>query len=190
MRLITKENLPVFVKKSLTDAGLNPSQYRHLALKLLQSGAITSVDAMRAREDVWEMVTVYPASRQATRTSGNQVNVFALASVVVGAMSMPPSAASAVPLLLALLGACTISLSPEQAAFFIAADAVSTAKTIPTASAIADEMAVALKEASYSAASVLMVAKQLQQLGVNLSIGDPPNYVLRHTEWTVFIPGF
>lgn len=188
---ITKANLHVYVESALARAGIDTQLLPNLPLAILQSGSIElSKPIQRPNEFMVEMIVIGRSSRQAIRTSGNQVNVFAFSSVLLSAASGTPAAISAATLLVALLGACSISLTPEQAAFFVATEALEKANVIPTANAFSLEIGSQLQKQSYSSQDVLALAQQLKQLGVPLTIGDPPNNVIRHREWTVTIPGF
>lgn len=190
MPKITKDNLPVFVELALARAGIDSQQFPHLSLKILQSGAFELSEPPRGPNNAMEMVVIGKHSRQAIRTSGNQVNVFAFSSVLLSAASAAPAAIAAASLLVALLGACSVSLTPEQAAFFISAEVLGRANVIPTAKALAEEMAAQLQRENFSPQAVIALAQQLEQLGVPISIGNPPNSVVRHKEWTLSIPGF
>lgn len=187
---ITKANLPIYVETALANAGIDIQAFPDLPLFILQSGAFELSRPIQQPNDVIELVVIGRQSRQAIRTTGNQVNVFAFSSVLLSAASATPTAISAATLLAALLGACTISLTPEQAAFFIAAEALNKVGAIPTANALALEMATQLQKQSHSPQAVIILAQQLQQLGVPLTIGASPNCIIRHDEWTVSIPGF
>ena len=187
---ITKTNLPVYVESALTRAGIDNQLFPNLPLAILQSGGIELSKPIQRPNDFMEMIVIGGRSRQAICTSGNQVNVFAFSSVLLSATSATPAAIGAATLLVALLGACSISLTPEQAAFFVAAEALEKSNTIPTANAFALEIGAQLQKQGYSSPDVLVVAQQLKQLGVPLTIGNPPNNVIRHKEWTISIPGF
>lgn len=187
---ITKANLPLYVESALARAGIDTQLLPNLPLAILQSGSIELSKPIQRPNDFMEMIVIGRSSRQAIRTSGNQVNVFAFSSVLLSAASATPAAIGAATLLVALLGACSVSLTPEQAAFFVAAEALDKANVIPTANAFSLEIGSQLQKQSYSSQDVLALAQQLKQLGVPLTIGDPPNNVIRHREWTVTIPGF
>lgn len=187
---ITKSTLPEYVESALARAGIDTQLIPNLPLAILQSRSIALSKPIERPNDYLEMVVIGRSSRQAIRTSGNQVNVFAFSSVLLSAASATPSAIGAATLLVALLGACSISLTPEQAAFFVAAEALAESNVIPTANAFAQEMGVQLQKQGYSSQDVLALTQQLKQLGVPLTVGDPPNNVIRHREWTLSIPGF
>lgn len=190
MRAITKANLPAYVESALARSGIDSQLLSDLPLIIVQSRSIEFVDPLYRPDDFLEMVVMGRSSGQAIRASRNQVNVFAFSSTLLAATVATQSVVGAATLLLALLGACSISLTPEQAAFFVAAEALEKSNTIPTANAFAKEIDAQLQRQGYSSKDVLAVAQQLQQLGVPLTIGDPPNNIIKHKEWTVSIPGF
>ena len=109
---------------------------------------------------------------------------------MLSAAAVERAVIGAATLLVALLGACSVSLTPEQAAFFVAAKAFEKSNTTPTANAFALEIGEQLQKQGYTSQNVLALAQQLKQLGVPLSIGNPPSNVIRHREWTFSIPGF
>ncbi|WP_229726240.1 hypothetical protein [Oxalicibacterium faecigallinarum] len=189
--MITKQTLRTAINVALRNAGLNPSDFPNLPLRVLQSGAIKldNVAPPKADAGYLEMVILGGSSNQGIRTSGNHVNVFALAAVVLSATSAQPTLPSFLGLLVALLGACTVNLSPEQSAFFLAVKALEKQSTIPTASALAVSMGGFLNQPSYTTAALLSVVSQLQSMGVQISVGEPPNQVIRHTEVSLSFPG-
>lgn len=187
---ITKDNLSEYVKSALIRSGIDTQLLPSLPLAILQSGSIKLSKPIQRSNEFLEMVVIGRSSSQALRTSGNQVNVFAFSSVLLSAASDTPTVIGAATLLVALLGACSISLTPEQATFFVTAEALEKENVTPTAKAFASRMGTQLKIPSYSPQDVIVLALQLQRLGVPLTIGDLPNNVIRHREWTVSIPGF
>ncbi|WP_448677170.1 hypothetical protein [Delftia acidovorans] len=190
MQEITKSNLPEFVNYALTRSSINPKTLPNLALIILQSGSIEFSKPPQPQSRYMELIVVGKSSRQAVRTSGNHVNVFALSSALLSAVTATTSAVSAAALLVAVLGACTVSLTPEQAAFFVAADTLKNENTIPTAVAYAKQIAGQLKNHNYSSQDVLSLVGELINLGVPVQVGDPPNNIIRHAEWSLSVPGF
>lgn len=190
MTPITKHNLPVFVQYALVTAGLRSSSVPDLALKILQSGAIEFPKPVAPQRDRMEMIVIGRRSRSAVRAAGNLVNVFTLAAVIQSAATAAGVTALASPILIGVLGACSTTLSPKQAAFFVAASSLRDSDTIPTASAIASACSKILPGLSVSTDEVLIVADELLKMGVPISIGDPPNWIIRHSEWTLTVPGF
>jgi hypothetical protein len=87
------------------------------------------------------------------------------------------------------LGACSVSLSPEHAAFVLATKSITDSQTAPTARAIASAMSDQLGCSSTTPQKAIEVAEQLQRLGMSISIGDPPNHVIRYSEWVFTVPG-
>lgn len=108
------------------------------------------------------------------------MNVFAFASVLLSVVSNTPTVSNAASLLMLLLAACAISLTPDQAAFFLASQDLAATNTIPTAAALAKKMAILLNQEGYPAERVIDIAAGLQAMRVPLDIGNPPNYVIRH----------
>lgn len=190
MKKITKYNLPDLIFHALSEAKLDHKDFPNLALSILQSSAIElDTVASIAPPNYLEMVVVGLTSGQGTRTSGRHVNIFALAGVIISAATAKPEFPSLLGLLVALLGACTITLAPEQAAFFIASKELKESNIIPTAKAVASQIGMYLNDASYSIESTITVAKQLRQIGVEVSIGELPNQIVRYTESAVFFKG-
>lgn len=189
MPVLTKQNLPILVRAALSSAGVDDSQHGAIALELLRHRAIEFAEPIRRRpDDFMELILVGARSRQATRTAGAHLNVFAFAGVVI-ATTAPVTIAGAAAILLALLGVCSISLSPDQAAFIIGTKSVIASHTIPTAKAVAAAMSDQMNGTDITPQYAIQVAEQLQKLGMPISIGDPPNHVLRHTEWVISVPG-
>ena len=162
MPKITKANFETYVQTALTNAGIDNQPFSILPMSILQSGAFELSKPIQQPNDEFEFIVIGKQSRQAVRTSGNQVNVFALSSVLLSAASATPTAIGAATLLIALLAANTISLTPEQAAFFIATEALDRSQVIPTANAIAQEMAIQLQRQNYSPQAVITLAEYLQ----------------------------
>jgi hypothetical protein len=190
MTPITKQNLPVFVQYALSTAGIQNSKVPDLALKILQSSAIEFPKPVAPRSDVMEMIVIGGRTKNAVRAAGNLVNVFTLAAAIQSAATAAGFTALASPILIGVLGACSTTLSPKQAAFFVAASSLRDTDTIPTASAIASACSNILPGLPVSPNEILLVADELLKLGVPISIGDPPNHVIRHREWTITVPGF
>lgn len=189
---VTKQNLPKIVQSALVTAGLDPGEFVDLPLRLLQSGAfeLDSDNHRRPRRGEYiELVVIGEHSGQGTRTSGRHVNPFSLAGVILTALTASASPASAIGLFVALLGSCTVSLTPEQSAFFLASRKLESSATIPTLSAMASEMATYLKRPNLSVQEAMTVVNQLVAMGVKLSLGAPPNQVIRHQEGQIFVPG-
>jgi hypothetical protein len=191
MKKITKANLPSMVSQAFAEAKLDHRDFPNLALSILQSSAI-ELDARdsNAPADFMEMIVIGVGSRQGIRTSGRNVNLFALAGVIIAAAQIKSEVSSFVTLFVALLGACTINLSAEQAAFFLAADNLKESNTIPTGRVMANQMGMFLNDAKYSVERAVDVAKQLQQMGVQVNVGDMPNQIIRYSETAVFLPFF
>lgn len=191
MKIITKQSLPITVNVALRNAGLNPNDFPNLPLQILQSGAIELDNVTRPKADsgYMELVIIGGSSKQGIRTSGRHVNVFSLAAVVLSAASAQPTFSSFLTLFVTLLGACTVSLSSEQSAFFLAVKTLEKQNTIPTASALATSMGSLLKQPSYATGALLTVVTELQSMGVQISVGAPPNQIIRHTEASISLPG-
>jgi hypothetical protein len=182
----TKHNLPALIHIALSEAGIDESHSGNIALELVRHRAVEFRETARTS---MELIVVAARSRQATRTAGGHLNVFAFAGVVLAVMAVHPSLPSAAAVFLSLLSACSVSLSPEQAAFILATKSTCDSRTVPTAKAIASAMADQVGSSPVTPKKVIEVAEQLQRLGVPISIGDPPNHVIRHSEWVLIVPG-
>jgi len=190
MPSLTKRNLPFLVDSALARSGLQLAQHIDLTRELLRNRAIEFDEPPARRSDEFmEMIVIRGRSRQAIRTAGGHLNVFALAGVVLSAAAATPTLACSTALLVALLGACTITLSPDQAAFIAGLQAATSSNSIPTAKAVAERMGAQNGGPSPTVDGILETARQLKALGMPLTIGDPPNHILRHSEWVVTFPG-
>ena len=190
MREITKQNLPILVREALSLAGIRPSIVPDLALRILQSNAIAFPKPMPPRTEFLEMIVIGGRSKSATRSAGNLVNVFTLAAVIQTVTAAAGVAALASPILIGVLGACSTTLSPRQAAFFVASKQLESSDTIPTAAAIAAMCSSILPGSPITTNELLIIADDLLKMGVPISIGAAPNHVIRHNEWTITVPGF
>lgn len=190
MPKITKENIPSIVRTALLNAKLNPDNFPNLPLQLLQSNAIELDNCTRQEPSVRysRMIVIGDRSKQGTRTSGMQVNVFSFAAVVLSALSQQPAIFSSLTLLIALLGACTISISAEQSAFFLATISLEKQEITLTLSALTKEMSSLLNQPNYEESSLLATVVQLQNMGVEITVGKPPNTIIRHKETSVVFP--
>jgi hypothetical protein len=190
MNKITKEGLPELVSEALQSAGVQNTRFPELAMRILQSGAIVFPrHGTPPPLEFMEMVVKGRASHSAVHASGAQVNVFVLAAVIMSVVTSAGVAAIVCPIVVGILAACSASLSPKQAAFFVAAGRLKDSGTIPTAAALAAECSSVLPGNPISKEELLLVADELLNLGVPITVGHPPNDVIRHTEWVLTVPG-
>lgn len=195
MTALTKHTLNSVVHNALLQTSLNPREFPDLALRILQSGAIEldrpEHDAKITNPRYAEFIVVGKASKQGIITSGKNVNVFSLATVLLTAAAAASQSTflSLSTLLTTLLSACAVNLSPKQAAFFLASESLKNQGTIPTAQAIKKTMGEFLGNPEFSEDQMMSVIQELNELGVVISIGDSPNHIIRHNEAKVFLPG-
>src|SRR5688572_20877586 len=98
MRKITKEGLPDLVSEVLQSVDVQSDSIPNLASRILQSRAIVFRSAATPPpHEFMELVVKGRASRGAIRASGTQVNVFALAAVVLSVVSSAGLAAIVCP---------------------------------------------------------------------------------------------
>jgi hypothetical protein len=186
MRL-TKATLQTAVYEAAQARGV--PECGRLALAVLQSGAfeLDSPPAPPGRFTEW--VVIGSNSLQGTRTAGRHVNVFALLGVIMTALTTPMTPSSAVGLAVAVCGACTVNLSPDQAAFFAALHDAEQSEQKPSVNRMVEYMAAALKDRSYDRSEFFETAKELRRLGVRIEIGDPPTERIRCIEGRWVLPG-
>jgi hypothetical protein len=190
MDTLTKHSLPFFVDKALHEAGFDPSDFGDLALQMLMTCSIEFDDETPV-EDLGfnSFIVLNGKSGTGSMTDGRHLNIYALASLVLGAATtFDAKAQSCLALLLALLGACTVSLSPEQAAFFLATRELEKSNTVPTAKALANAIGRHLGQPNFNVAFLLVIVSELQKLGAQITVGQPPNQVVRHKEISFSIP--
>lgn len=183
---LTKASLQRVVYKAAQAQGV--SECARVALSVLQSGAF-DLDKPVREPQFMEWVVVGSASLQGTRTSGRHVNVFALLGAILTALSTPMAPSVAVGIAVAVCGACTVNLSPDQAAFFAALHSIEHQEAKPAVSSMVSRMAAALGDESYDRAEFFETVKRLRHLGVAVDVGNPPTERVRCAEGKWVLPG-
>jgi hypothetical protein len=190
MKTITADGLLSFVKNALSSQGAQDSFSQRLTMQIMYKCAVWPIEHNAQEGQSIEIAIISSRSKQAIRTSGSHVNVFALSSAILTATSAPLSTMSSVAVLLAVIGACTVSLTPEQAAFFIASENIKLSNRTPTAVAMCREIGQLIGDTTYDLQKLLLLINQLRTLHVPVTLGAEPNFIVRHSEWTIPLPGF
>lgn len=204
MPTFDKQDIQPLALQALKDLGLELDDFQDrkaftsFPLRVMQFGGIKFQDGPVGRVvsppelDPRELIVMGSAGGvpKGTRTSGHQVNLFSLGGMLVATAVANPQSFPYVGLMLSLLAACTATLTPQQAALFLAIKKLDDdGNTIPTAVAVAAAMGAFLKSPNYSVFKLLDIVDELTALGVDVWTENPPNLIVRHKEATIFIPG-
>ena len=185
---LTVENLQTLITNALQKIGASDSICQRMVIRTLSNQGVSPVNIGPSDSEELELIVVGQKSHQAIRTSGTHVNVFALAGAALAAGSAPLSTLSSVSIFVAVLSACTITITPEQAAFFIAVQRLETANRTPTANAISEALGELIDDPEYDVDRLIVLVSQLRVLGIAVVMGAEPNRVIRHSEWTISVP--
>ncbi|HEL4234413.1 TPA: hypothetical protein UM516_004242 [Stenotrophomonas maltophilia] len=192
MNGITKQSLPRVVRASLQQAGCTEADFPDLALGILMTRAIElsppSSEAFTGLlpKDVSQWLVVDPNKTSGTRVSGNAMNPLGVAAAVLSAASAHVNIASCVALVVALVAACSVKITKDQAALLVALKQLGDAQKIRSAEAVSLKMSKIL-QSEVTSSDVLDVVKQLQALNVLFTVGPSPHHVIQCHESTTLL---
>jgi hypothetical protein len=193
MKSISKESLPIAVAESIKEVGCKPADFPDLALRLLMSRAIElppAAPAGVAKGDMMQWLIVNPGKTSGTRVARNAMNPLNVAGAVLASASAATDSVgvtSCIALVVAIAGACSATLTKDQAALLLALKRLENEQKIRSAVAVATRMSNSLGR-PVSQTDALAVVAQLQGVGVPFEISPAPHHVIHCKEATTLLP--
>ncbi|NUU00634.1 hypothetical protein [Herbaspirillum robiniae] len=164
-----KQEIYTNTLRAIRESGLSVDDPARLALDILIATRIYA--GPQDNEKYVELVTIFPSTKQGIRTARGHINPFGLCSAVLSSSAATlGTIPAAVAFISALFAAFTVSLSPEQAAFFLAVTQLKNEKQDIDLDSIVGRMCSILHQTHYSCSQLLVLIDALGQLGCRIHV--------------------